>query len=251
MSERLVALLVFLALASASLGCLFAYERLPPRHRQDDTQNVVRLVANIFVVMTSLVLGLMINSAKGRFDAVNRDVHAYATGLILLDRTLRLCGPEAVDTRQRLLVYTRRAADGRWTSGDPLLVPDRTSERLLDDVGSSLAAARPADAEQAGAWNRAWIQYQKVVELRWTFLEQAEGSIPRPLLAIVIAWLVLIFGSFGYRAPRNRVVAMSFVLSAALLAGAFYLILDMDVPFAGLIQVSPAPLRRAVAEMQG
>jgi len=34
-----------------------------------------------------------------------------------------------------------------------------------------------------------------------------------------------------------------------LIAGAMYLILDMDVPFDGLIQVSPAPLERAVAEL--
>jgi hypothetical protein len=37
---------------------------LPAYYRHDDTLNVVRLIANIFVVMTSLVLGLMINSAK-------------------------------------------------------------------------------------------------------------------------------------------------------------------------------------------
>ncbi|MGI8526720.1 MAG: DUF262 domain-containing protein [Pseudolabrys sp.] len=68
--------------------------------------------------------------------------------------------------------------------------------------------------------------------------------------ALLAAWLILIFASFGFRAPRNAVVVVSFVVSSALIAGALYLILDMDVPFDGTIQVSPAPLARAVAEME-
>jgi len=41
-----------------------------------------------------------------------------------------------------------------------------------------------------------------------------------------------------------------FVVSAALIAGALYLILDMDVPFSGPIQISSAPLQRALVELQ-
>ena len=42
----------------------------------------------------------------------------------------------------------------------------------------------------------------------------------------------------------------SFVLSAALIAATIYLTLDMDIPFSGTVQVPPAPLERAMAEMQ-
>jgi len=41
-----------------------------------------------------------------------------------------------------------------------------------------------------------------------------------------------------------------FLVASALIAAAVYLIIDMDAPFAGPIQVSPVPLQRAVAEMQ-
>ena len=71
-----------------------------------------------------------------------------------------------------------------------------------------------------------------------------------PIIALMVAWLLLVFASFGYRAPCNVVVATSLIVSAALIAGAIYLILDMDVPFAGPIQVSPAPLQRAIAELR-
>src|SRR5215467_13244977 len=103
MKEAPLALLVFACLTGASLGALMLHGRLPAHHRHDDTQNVVRLLANIFVVLTSLVLGLMINSAKSRFDAINRDVHLFATDLILLDRQLGAYGSDASDARRRLV----------------------------------------------------------------------------------------------------------------------------------------------------
>jgi hypothetical protein len=250
MNEACIALLVFFCLTGASLGALLAHGRLPERHRQEDTQNVVRLIANIFVVMTSLVLGLMINSAKGRYDAVNRDVHSFATDLILLDKLLLLYGPDADDTRRRLVAYAERAADGKWTSGDPLLASDTTSEQLLNDVGSGLRTLKPGEDSRLSVRNDARDQYRKIVELRWALVEQSEGSIPRPLLGMVVAWLVLIFASFGFRAPRNMVVVTSFVSASVLIAGALYLIVDMDAPFNGPIQISSDPLQRVVAEMR-
>jgi hypothetical protein len=250
MKEALLALFVFVCLTGASLGALLLHGKLPAHHRQDDTQNVVRLIANIFVVMTSLVLGLMINSAKSRFDNINRDVHTFATDLILLDRLLSQYGSDASDTRRRLVIYVERASDGTWTTGDPLLVSDRTSEQLLTDVGDSMRALKPTDDARLSIWNDARQQYRRVIELRWALVEQAEGSIPAPLLVMVVAWLVLIFGSFGYRAPRNAVVLTSFVLASALISGALYLIVDMDAPCGGPIQVSSAPLQRAMAEIR-
>lgn len=248
MNEVRIAIFVFLCLLAASLGALFFYQRLPEHQRLDDTHRVLHHIANIFVVMTSLVLGLMITSAKSRFDAVNQDVHSYATELILLDRMLFLYGPDTADTRQKLLAYTERAADGHWTADGNL--SDKTSEKLLEDVGTRLRTFEPSRDPQLSLWNDMREQYRKVLELRWSLVEQAEGSLPRPLMLMVVAWLVLIFAIFGFRAPRNAVVVTGFVAAAALIGGAIYLIVDMDVPFEGPIQVSPAPLQRALTEMR-
>ena len=113
MNEFLVAAAIFVCLDVAALGCLVLSARLPEHHRHDDTYNVVRLAANIFVVMTSLVLGLLINSSKNTFEAIDRNVHAFSTDLVLLDRSLRHYGPEASDVRRRLAVYLRRGSRAR------------------------------------------------------------------------------------------------------------------------------------------
>ena len=73
-----MAVLAFLAMIGAALLGLSSRTWLPSDHLQDDTGSAVRLVANLFVVMTSLVLGLMMNSAKNTFEINNRDIRTLA-----------------------------------------------------------------------------------------------------------------------------------------------------------------------------
>jgi hypothetical protein len=250
MHELLVAMAIFVCLVAASLGSLVLSERLPAHHRQDETYNVVRLAASIFVVMTSLVLGLLVNSSKNMFEAIDRNIHAFSTELILLDRTLRHYGPEASDVRQRLRAYVRQAINGTWGADASPVLEDRAAETLLDEVGNGLVAMRPSDPVRTEMWRQAEVSYQNVVRRRWVLIEESEGTIPTPFLVMLVAWLVLIFASFGYRAPRNAVVATTLLVSAFLIAGSIYLILDMNVPFSGPIKISPAPLQRAEEQLR-
>jgi len=249
MHEILVAGAIFICLVVAALGCLVLSAKLPEHHRHDETYNVVRLAANIFVVMTSLVLGLLINSSKNTFEAIDRNVHAFSTDLVLLDRSLRHYGPEASDVRKRLAAYLRRGIEGTWGPGGASVLEDRPAEALLDEVGDALMAIRPSDSARLELWREARTNFQNVVRRRWTLIEESEGTIPNSFLIMLTAWLVLIFASFGYRAPRNAVVAITMVISAFLISGSLYLILDMDVPFSGPIKISPAPLLRAEEQM--
>ena len=68
MSPFVVAVLTFLSVLGAAFLGLFSKTRLPSEHLQKDTRRAVGRVANLFVVMTSLVLGLMMNSAKDTFE---------------------------------------------------------------------------------------------------------------------------------------------------------------------------------------
>ena len=247
MLETVIAVAVCVALVVAALGSRALYERLPERHRVTETENIVRLIANIFVVLASLVLGLMINSARTTFDGVDKAVHAYATQIILLDRVMRQYGPETEPARQSLRAYVDQAAR-HMAQSDPVL-GSRTAETLLKDVGNGLRALKPADVDRADLKQRAERRFETVYEMRWALVEQSEGSIPLPLTLLLVAWLMMVFASYGYRAPHNAVMVASFVVSAALIAGTIYLTLDMDIPFDGTIQVSPLPLERALAEI--
>lgn len=200
--------------------------------------------------MTSLALGLMLNTTKNRFDGVSRDVHSLATGIIVLHRTLITYGPDAAETGARLKAYVSRAANGRWTTPDQLLVSDPTSEQLLESVGAALRAIQPADERHLAIWKDANEEYRRIVELRWGLLEQPDGSIPPSLLALVVAWLVLIFANFGYGAVHNPIVIATLVIAAPLMSATLYVLLELDAPFSGTIRMSTAPLERALAELR-
>jgi hypothetical protein len=250
MRETLVGVAIFVCLAGASLTSLMVYERFPAHHRQDDTSAVVRLAANLFVVMSSLVLGLMINSAKNTFESIDHNIHAFATELILLDRSLKQYGPETEAARQPLIAYVQRIVDATSVSQKTPVVANKLSELLLNNVGDQLQALTPPEARHAAVLQAATQQLQKVIEQRWVLVEQSDGIIPEPLIALLVAWLTLIFASFGFRAPCNATIVGTFIISAALAASAIYLIMDMDTPFSGPIQVSSAPLERALAELK-
>ncbi|WP_119388110.1 DUF4239 domain-containing protein [Taklimakanibacter lacteus] len=251
MREAIIALVIFFCLLAAAFGTLEAYARLPGKYREDDTFNVVRLVATIFVMMSSLVLGLMVNSSRNAFEAIDRDLKGFASGLILLDKTLVDYGPEAEAARQSLVAYTKQALEGSWPSESPSAELDRSAEQTLNDVGRKLREIRPPDNEHMAVWQDARQQYRKLVEQRWTLVGETESGRPgEPFIVMVALWLILIFASLGLRAPRNGVVVSAFVLAAALISGVLYLILDMERPFSGPIRISPAPLERALQEMQ-
>jgi hypothetical protein len=76
MSAFVVAVLTFLSVLGAAFFGLLSKTRLPSEHLQDDTKSVVRLVANLFVVMTSLFLSLMLKSAKNTLETNNRNIRA-------------------------------------------------------------------------------------------------------------------------------------------------------------------------------
>ena len=79
--------------------------------------------------------------------------------------------------------------------------------------------------------------------------EQDETAIPRPFLVVVVFWLTVLFISFGLFAPLNPTVLATFVVCALLVAGAIFLIVDLDQPFDGLIQISSTPLRNALGQL--
>jgi hypothetical protein len=81
------------------------------------------------------------------------------------------------------------------------------------------------------------------------FASQSGRSIPVPFLVVVVCWLAVIFGSFGLFARPNTTVIVALLICALSFSSAIFLILELDQPFEGLIQLSSAPMREALARL--
>ena len=89
----------------------------------------------------------------------------------------------------------------------------------------------------------------EIAKTRWLMYEQWTNAVSLPLLVVLICWLTVVFISFGLFAPFNATVVSSLLLAALSVSGAIFLILEMYTPYTGVVQISSASLRAALAHL--
>src|SRR5690349_477157 len=116
--------------------------------------------------------------------------------LILFDRSPRRLGPAGAETRSALGAYLQEAAARPALDDDPTGGPSSHTGEKLQAVGDALDANVPTDPTRE-ALNDTRDKYRHLVEQRWTIVEQSEGVLPRPLIALLVLWFMLSFASFA------------------------------------------------------
>ena len=249
MVEAAVGLLVFSCLSSAFLLVLRLHHRLPEQHRSDDTLSVVRVVTGVMATLSALVLSLVISTVESSFTKAARDVRIFAGELSLLDGTLRAYGPGGADVRRLITSYTNQAICGTWGSKDRL-VDDPKAGLLLAQVEDRIVGLPQGTAREVQYAGEAKQEIASVAQERQGLIADDARALPPIFLVLLIFWLTVLFGSFGYRAPDNGLVVATVVFVAAAVASAIFLLVEMDGAFSGLITVSDLPLRLALASMR-
>ena len=90
---------------------------------------------------------------------------------------------------------------------------------------------------------------EEVLKARWRTLGNQEGSVPKVFLIVVVFWLTVTFVSFGLYAKLNPAVLAVLFIAAISVAGAVFLILELDGPFDGVIKISSGPMRYALTQL--
>jgi hypothetical protein len=117
-----------------------------------------------------------------------------------------------------------------------------------DALYVALQNLSPRDDMQRALKTPALTLAVEIGQLRTLLHAQSVASVSRPLLVMVVLWLVVIFLSFSVLAPPNATALLAMLVSALAVAGAIFLILEMDRPFSGLVQVSSEPLTSALIQ---
>lgn len=239
MSPIAIAAVVFVLIAAAALAGIALRAALPQHHVADASKDTVARAAGLVVTLTALVLGFMVGSAKSYYDEVQDKIKRIAADAVVLDRSLARFGPESAEARQLLRQTLGSAARILWPDhGTPL--PALPSGRPIDGLEhlQDLIHALPeGDDTQRSFKTRALQSSMEIAREGWLLIELSQTRIQKPLLGIIVLWLVIIFLGFGLLAPRNHTAMTSLVLSALAAAGAIFLILEMYDPIGGLMRI--------------
>jgi hypothetical protein len=251
MSSILVAALVFACTFGGALVGIFLRVRLPETHRDNDSRAVLQLVMGLIATMSALVLGLLISSAKSSYDTQKAEVQQQGIHVLQLDRILARFGPDATEARNQLrqIVLTDIARtwpnDGGGAAPYDRLQAQKEGEELFERI----ARLSPQTDAQRLDQSRAQQLLVNLWETNHLLAEQSGGGLSWPFLMVLVFWLTVLFVGFGLFTRFNVTVIAALLVGSLSMAGAVFLILEMNQPYSGVMQISSAPLRNAVTQM--
>ncbi len=252
MNPTLVGMIVFACTLGGVLLGMWLRTILPKHHLDNDSRDTVKLGAGLIVTMTALVLGLVTASAKSSFDTVSAAVKNTAIDILTLDRVLARYGPETREIRGTLQDVVVKRVDMVWPEGSSQptqLNPSVGTASAAEGLPDQIRDLTPRTDSQRSLQSRALELTESLLRARWLIFGGGGTSIPLPFLVVLLFWLTIIYASFGLLAPRNAMVFGVLFLCALSVAGAVFLIVEMDGPFDGVLTVSADPMRYTLAHL--
>jgi hypothetical protein len=239
---------IFCTLCGTHLGMRIR-KSLPEEHLADDTKEIVKLGAAMIATLTALVLGLLISSAKDTLDTMNRELTQDGAKIILLDRNLANYGPEANGIRTELRGHITYILKLLWHEEIPVNEALHSAEdsSALERIQSRLHDLAPHNDSQQQLKSQVLQLSNDLAMSRWLIVETTQRELPLAFLVVLLLWLLILYTCYGLIAPKNGTVRIVLFISALSIAGAIFLIMEMNTPLGGIIKVSSAPLHKALS----
>src|SRR5450755_3447803 len=96
-----------------ALGLLLG-KFLPEKYHGAPTERIVQASMRMLSYLSILVLGLLVATAKNKFDSNNSQVEHFAANLMLLNRELTALGPSGGETKTLLRKYVTAKIAAIW-----------------------------------------------------------------------------------------------------------------------------------------
>lgn len=247
MSPIQFAAIAFACIVASAVGGALLRPRLPEHHLNGDSKDVIKLSIAIVATMSALVLALLFASTRTSFEHTSGLVSRLTADIAELDRVLKHYGPEADPVRAALRAEIQPMIDAIWRDEavargvrlDDSRAPEEEVLYMLQDL-------QPANVKQRALHARAIQISTDLQQTQLALFAQPADSISNTFLIVLIAWLMFIFGIFSMSAPANPTMFVVIAICIFSASAAFYLILELGIPFGGLMQLSHEPLRNAL-----
>ena len=251
MSPLGIGLIVFVCTFGSAMLGFYLRSVLPDHHLSDDSMRVVTLSTGLIATLAAVVLGLLISSAKTSFESISDEVTQTAFKVVLLDRSLANYGPETKEARDLLHRAFASAIEMIFAEKGSRLTKLAAPERFtwMEQFQAKLRELAPRNDAQRSLQSRALELSNELVQMRWLVIAHERGAILPPFLVVLVLWLAIIFAGFGLHTANNSIVLATLFVCALSVSGAIFLIEELDRPLEGVMQISSAPLRNALAQL--
>jgi len=244
-----LAAILFLFLVGVTLLGARLRRLVPAEHLSADSKDAVKLALGLVATMTAILLGLLVSSAKSSFDTARSEVMQMAAKIALLDRVLKLYGPQTADARHALRDSVAEGVRRTWPADGRRPAQLEPNEEMGDAVYAAISRLAPHDDAQRALKTEATTLMVQLAELRTLVRAQAVSSVSKPLLIALVIWLVVIFLGFSLLAPANATNTLALMAGAFSVACAVFIILDLDHPFAGVVRIPSEPMIRTLEHL--
>ena len=254
MTALAVSSVVFACIFGVALVAMFVKRLLPEHHLSADSKDFLKLGMGTIATLTALVLGLLIATAKGTYDAQGGEVQELSVKVMMLNRILEKLEKDGLETddARELLKKVVVAMQGRLWPAEGAPPADLTpgearapGEALYDKI----AGLKPKNDAQRDLKTRALQVAAELLQVRLRLYSRRDSTLPTPLLVVLVSWLVVLFTGYGLLAPRNLTVMVVLFVCALSVSGAILLLLEFTTPFEGLLKLSSSPLQDALASI--
>jgi hypothetical protein len=247
MNSLIVGSIVFICAFGGALLGMFLRSALPEHHLSAESKDAVKVGVGLIATMAALVLGLLVATAKASFDTKSSELTEMSADTVMLDRMLAHYGPETRPIREQLRRAGAHSLEMLWPQNGqaPRLEPAGGAEVLYDAID----ALSPKNDAQRAVQSQALELTVGIGKTRWLLFEQSGSSISTPFLIVLVFWLTIIFMSIGLFAPHNTTVIATLLVCALSVSGAIFMIIELDQPFVGMIRISSAPVKNALAHL--
>jgi hypothetical protein len=242
--------IVFACVLGSSMAAMIVRRFLPDNHLDAESRDVVKLGMGLIATLAALVLGLLIATAKGTYDAQSSLINEISASYVLLDRGLARYGPETKECRDLLKSNVAGTLDRIWPqdSAQPAnLAPGgegkTAGETLFDKVGE-LAPKTDAQRELRA---RALGIMTDIAQARLRLFARQDSALPLPFLLVLVFWLSILFAGYGLLTRANPTVVVVLIVCTLSVSGAIFLMLELATPFAGTMRISSAPMHHALS----
>jgi hypothetical protein len=247
----IMGLIVFACVFGGALLGLYLSRKLSARHLSANSKDVMNVALGIIGTLAALVLGLLLASAKSSFDAKSNGLNRISADLVLLDRALARYGPETRDARDLLRNTIAAVLQRVWPEEELQVTKLDASDAAagLEAVEGRVRDLSPRTDAQRGLQSRALSIISEMTQERVLLLERHKTTIPIPFLVVLVWWFTMIFACLSLFAPRNALVLAIMFACAVSVSAAIVLLLELDSPYQGVIRLSSASVRNALAHM--